>query len=483
MTQMNPNIAAFSRANRTAGDHASGDCAAGDRASSSDNRLSHSPPPDSTGFPDPGDSAGFSGPDGSPHPSILEVFAGLLSDSLGLLNACRTHTRDDLIALGVPDTTAQDLAKLADIYFGQTAYNRLQEETISAIRANRHNLATLLVIEKHANTIKPAVDKWKLRHHAARHTGTTSAIKSIARTLARELKGPPKPPEPGCSVIRRKPGDPWTLKLHGSSDQVAEMLQHIDTPEDLIGLIRGHERTATERTKYAFGADAEGTSQTTLDDEAAANTDGAVPTASAGTDGPDCPAPAPEVATQHVTCTECGAATEAKQVVAGLRTNVIITLDQLTEILNDDDGTGDDVLLKMTNGATITGRDLVSRMLADIGLVTLVHPVKGPVNLYRLSRFANTKQRLMAMAENPTCPWDGCYHPADSAQIHHLKAWKYGGHTNPENLTVACPYHNGVNDDDPSTPRRGRLERVNGKVRRIPPWATTYHPAKAAAPH
>ena len=149
--------------------------------------------------------------------------------------------------------------------------------------------------------------------------------------------------------------------------------------------------------------------------------------------------------------------------VAGLRTNVIITLDQLTEILNDDDGTGDDVLLKMTNGATITGRDLVSRMLADIGLVTLVHPVKGPVNLYRLSRFANSKQRLMAMAENPTCPWDGCYHPADSAQIHHLKAWKYGGHTNPENLTVACPYHNGVNDDDPSTPRHGRLERVNGK--------------------
>ena len=55
------------------------------------------------------------------------------------------------------------------------------------------------------------------------------------------------------------------------------------------------------------------------------------------------------------------------------------------------------------------------------------------------------------------------------------KAWKNGGNTNPKNLTVACPYHNGINDDDPSKPRRGRLERVNGKVRRIPPWATTYH--------
>ena len=400
-----------------------------------------------------GPASGHASAAGSAHStdpaSVLKAFAGLLADGLSLLTACRGHTRDELIALGVPDTTARDLAKLAETYFGQTAYTRLREQTLQAIADNHHSLVTLLAVEKLTNQLKHARDKWKLRHHAAGHHGATSAVCTAARAYSRRLKDPPRPPEPGLNIIRRKDGDTWTLKLHATSDQIAEMAQHITRPEDLLGLIRHHEHTTTHPTDNPTNTAAD--SSHTTDDYAA-----------------------PEVATQHVTCHDCGAVTKATQVVSGLRTNVIITLDQLTDILNDD---GDDVLLKMTNGATITGAELVTRMLADIGLVTLVHPVEGPINLYRLSRFANYKQRLMAMAENPTCPWDGCHHPADTAQIHHLKAWTHGGNTNPKNLTVACPYHNGVNDDDPSKPRRGRLERVNGKIRRIPPWATTYQPS------
>ena len=414
----------------------------------------------------------------SPDTPLLEVFAGLLADGLSLLHACRGHTRDELIHLGIPDTTARDLAKLADTYFGQTAYTRLRDQTLTAIAENQHSLVTLLAVEKLTNQLKHSRDKWKLRHHATNHPGPTSAVCTAARAYCRGLKDPPQPPQPGLDIIRRKSGDTWTLKLHATSDQVAEMAQHITTPEDLIGLIRHHEHTTATGTTtnnaaahtssnepHAAGANSSGDNQqySTNSSPAATHPDN-------GHTAGDYPAP--EVTTQHVICTDCGATTEATQVVAGLRTNVIITLDQFTDILNDN---GDDVLLKMTNGATITGTELVTRMLADIGLVTLVHPVEGPINLYRLSRFANDKQRLMAMAENPTCPWDGCHHPADTAQIHHLKAWKNGGNTNPKNLTVACPYHNGINDDDPSKPRRGRLERVNGKVRRIPPWATTYH--------
>ena len=413
----------------------------------------------------------------TPDTPLLEVFAGLLADGLSLLHACRGHTRDELIHLGIPDTTARDLAKLADTYFGQTAYTRLRDQTLTAIAENQHSLVTLLAVEKLTNQLKHSRDKWKLRHHATNHPGPTSAVCTAARAYCRGLKDPPQPPQPGLDIIRRKSGDTWTLKLHATSDQVAEMAQHITTPEDLIGLIRHHEHTTATATTnptdahtasnkpHAAGANSSGDNQqySTNSSPAATHPDN-------GHTAGDYPAP--EVMTQHVICTDCGATTEATQVVAGLRTNVIITLDQFTDILNDN---GDDVLLKMTNGATITGTELVTRMLADIGLVTLVHPVEGPINLYRLSRFANDKQRLMAMAENPTCPWDGCHHPADTAQIHHLKAWKNGGNTNPKNLTVACPYHNGINDDDPSKPRRGRLERVNGKVRRIPPWATTYH--------
>ena len=42
-----------------------------------------------------------------------------------------------------------------------------------------------------------------------------------------------------------------------------------------------------------------------------------------------------------------------------------------------------------------------------------------------------------------------------------------------DNLTIACPYHNGVNDDDPHAPPvRGRLHRHRGRIEWLPPWAS-----------
>ena len=72
----------------------------------------------------------------------------------------------------------------------------------------------------------------------------------------------------------------------------------------------------------------------------------------------------------------------------------------------------------------MTGAELVRRVFTEHGYVTLIHPVEGPVNLYRTSRFASAKQRLMAAAENPVCPWPECRYPADECQVHHLNAWK-----------------------------------------------------------
>ena len=150
-------------------------------------------------------------------------------------------------------------------------------------------------------------------------------------------------------------------------------------------------------------------------------------------------------------------------------TNVVLRLDELDRVV---DTAGDDITLQLTNGARITGADLVRRAFTAHGYVTLIHPVKGPVNLYRTERLASPKQRTMAAAENPTCPWPQCNYPADECQVHHLTAWRHGGETNPENLTIACPYHNGVNDDDPNAPPlRGRLARVDGTIKWLPPWA------------
>lgn len=150
-------------------------------------------------------------------------------------------------------------------------------------------------------------------------------------------------------------------------------------------------------------------------------------------------------------------------------TNVIITLDDLVKVLYGD---GSEVTLQMTNGATITGAKLVQSLLANNGLATLVHPVDGPVNLYRLQRFASPKQRLMALAENPKCAWPGCNVAGEDCQIHHLRAWIHGGETNPSNLATLCRYHNGVNEDDPNAPpRRFRMIRRQGLIEWQPPWA------------
>lgn len=372
--------------------------------------------------------------------NLISSFARLLSDAVALAEECHGHTAESLIAAGVPDTTAAQLTRLADVYFDETTFTRYQRKCLEAARANRHSLPTLIAIEKYAGRVKSQRDKWRLREFATQCTGSTKEVMAASRKKLREIKGSPKPPEPGTKITRRD-GDVWTMTVHASSDEIAEMAQHVDSPADLLDLVRKREKAVADAV--------------TREDLATESNDSF---------------------TQHVTCESCGAETEAKQVVAGLRTNVIVRLDELPQVIF---GNGDDCRLKMTNGATITGKDLVTRMLADAGLVTLVHPYRGPINLYRTQRLASDKQRLMAMAENPTCAWDGCNHPADTAEIHHLRSWKRGGNTNPENLAVVCPYHNGVNDDNPTKPRRGRLERIDGTIRRVPPWAMPFIPAAA----
>ena len=143
-------------------------------------------------------------------------------------------------------------------------------------------------------------------------------------------------------------------------------------------------------------------------------------------------------------------------------------------------GEGDDVVIGLSDGTTMTGAELASAAIAgELGSNTLAglsHPTSGPVNLYE-ARFASYKQRILAKAENLVCPWAGCNVPADRCQIHHIHAHSDGGQTEPSNLTTLCAYHNGVNDDDPRRRRkkrrkkpngprpRGRVDRHRGKVR------------------
>ncbi len=126
---------------------------------------------------------------------------------------------------------------------------------------------------------------------------------------------------------------------------------------------------------------------------------------------------------------------------------------------------GEDVLLTCTDGAQLTGAEYVKRRLETVGLITLVDPVHGPVNLYRAQRHASVKQTLMARSLYPTCASPGCRVPAERCQMHHIVAWRMQGPTNTANLVPLCAFHNGKNDDDPHAPPHwGRVDGQAGAL-------------------
>ncbi|WIM67975.1 HNH endonuclease [Corynebacterium breve] len=67
---------------------------------------------------------------------------------------------------------------------------------------------------------------------------------------------------------------------------------------------------------------------------------------------------------------------------------VIISIDDAGALITAE---GDEVILSLTNGTRMLGADFIRNALADYGYAMLVDPVRGPINVYRTSRFATKK--------------------------------------------------------------------------------------------
>jgi len=143
----------------------------------------------------------------------------------------------------------------------------------------------------------------------------------------------------------------------------------------------------------------------------------------------------------------------------------VIPLDSTIRILG---GQGDDTVLGLTDGTTMTGAQFLAQHFGDALEVALFHPQEGPVNLYRGQRLANQKQRDLVRMASTTCLVPGCRRPSDHCEIHHIEPWARGGETNVANLAPLCRYHNRVNDDDPARRKRGRIARIRGR----PVWVS-----------
>ncbi|MCQ4620608.1 HNH endonuclease [Corynebacterium sp. CCUG 71335] len=143
---------------------------------------------------------------------------------------------------------------------------------------------------------------------------------------------------------------------------------------------------------------------------------------------------------------------------------VMVPVDEAVKILG---GEGDDTVLGLTDGTTMTASELVAEHFGDQLEVAVFHPQEGAVNLLRGQRFANAKQRTLVSMVQPICAVPGCRHAADMCEMHHITPWKHGGQTNLANLAPLCRYHNRTNDDDDQA-RRGRIENIRG----APMWVS-----------
>ena len=347
-----------------------------------------------------------------------EEFMALTSQAIGILKDMSKRSPYDMASDGMARKTARNFTTLADVLFGPTDSPRLQRESVALAEERGLSLEYLEMVEKHARKLKKRGAAWRLRAELIAFEGTFEEVEAYAKKRVTE-EGGDKPKQRGVRLGR-----------------VVDGLRTIS--------ITDTQRRITDLEK-------------TLD--AAIKDDNARPRSAA-------------LLEPFWDLVEGGGTGLIKP---EYRTVIAIGLDDFAKVSC---GKGEDVIVALSDGTTMTGGEFINAAMAgslgDKLYVGLFHPTAGPVNLYE-ARFASDKLRTLAMAENLVCPWPDCNVPADRCQVHHIDAHKHGGHTKPSNLTMLCKYHNGVNDDDgpckkrkrqsPGKPKRGRMRRHRGKVR------------------
>lgn len=111
-------------------------------------------------------------------------------------------------------------------------------------------------------------------------------------------------------------------------------------------------------------------------------------------------------------------------------------------------------------------------------------PVVNHLNLRlgRLSRTANSAQRLAALILDGCCQHPGCTAPLDECDMHHITSWMAGGRTDIENLAPLCRHHHTINDDSGVRTNRGHMTPRDPARGFRTGWAGPTGPARPGEP-
>lgn len=352
-------------------------------------------------------------------------------------------------------SAARRLKKVAARYFGPADSPAVQKRTLKIIDSLGHSLERLIMIDTHTKKLPARGIRWQAREELCSMSGSFADVKARALSLVEE-HATLQPPTPGLHTCRPRHGIStliWRTDQRTLGDLLLALDNRIADDPALADAPRSQARgIALQRQLFGARPSSSHDGATSQKDGSSTTNSGSHPTTNHG---------------DQTVGADGDPNTTAPIAVPKLRTMVVVGVHDYIRILS---GYGDDVILALTDGTTITGADYLSMVLAEqIDPDTrfgLFHPTAGGVNTYR-ARFANEKQRDLAMAENPVCAWPGCQVPGYLCQMHHMRAHRHEGSTTPENLVALCAYHNGCNDDDPhAPPRRGRMVRVDGHARR-----------------
>ncbi|OAH27197.1 HNH endonuclease [Corynebacterium stationis] len=357
-----------------------------------------------------------------------EEFMALTSQAIGILKDISKRSPYDMASDGMARKTAKSFTQLADVLFGPTDSPRLQRESVALAEERGLSLEYLEMVEKHAKKLKKRGAAWRLRAELIAFEGTFEEVEAHAKKRVTEEGGDTKK-KPGVRLGRVVDGL-RTISITDTQRRITDLEKTLD-----VGVKHDEDQPRSEALLEPFWDLIEGKGTGLIRPE--------------------------------------------------YRTVIAIGLEDFAKVSC---GKGEDVIVALSDGTTMTGAEFINAAMAgslgDKLYVGLFHPTAGPVNLYE-ARFASEKLRTLAMAENLVCPWPDCTVPADRCQVHHIDAHKHGGHTKPSNLTMLCKYHNGVNDDgdpgnpgsqkrknkrgngkpSPGKPKRGRMRRHRGKVR------------------
>ncbi|MDK8822387.1 hypothetical protein HMPREF3171_07240 [Corynebacterium sp. HMSC08F01] len=135
-----------------------------------------------------------------------------------------------------------------------------------------------------------------------------------------------------------------------------------------------------------------------------------------------------------------------------------------------------------TRFSTNTSVDLTALDILHLGLagdtfaLQLDSATGVPLSLGR-ARLASIEQRLVLLATQGVCAWNGCTKPGVELEAHHLQSYLHGGVTDLNNLILLCREHHRCNNDNrDGAGGKGHFEKDPDT------WDITHHPADGGPP-